>query len=160
MDWMGRQLVQVMRHPTAFILFDFLSQFVYEFILTILCNSFFFFEETIFSSSAWSMWRRSSVRKKLPLALLISELVSDEYLRLYNSPSSRMLFPEKAVQVQAHAPLGVVCTLQTHVVCTLQTHYNALLQVHTERAADQESTSEAIKKLEAVVTSKLHEVVL
>ncbi len=99
MDWMGRQLVQVMRHPTSFIFFDFLSYFVYELNLTILCNSFFFFEETIFSSSAWPVWRQSAVRKKLPLALLIRELVSDEYLRLYNSPSSRMLFPEKAVQV-------------------------------------------------------------
>ena len=67
-------------------------------------NSFFFFEETILSSS---VWQRSTNRKAgdpLPLSRVINDLVRDEYLRLYNSPSSRMLFPEKAVQV-ADCPL-------------------------------------------------------
>jgi hypothetical protein len=71
--------------------------------LTFAC-SFFFFEETIFSTSIWQR-RASNKKTKRPLSLShhINNLVRDEYLRLYNSPSSRMLFPEKAVQVLACA---------------------------------------------------------
>ncbi len=77
-----------------------------------LLSSFFFFEETILSTS---VWQRMTKRQRLPLSRVISDLVQDEYLRLYNSPSSRMLFPEKAVQV---LPRSTATTLTCAVAFT------------------------------------------
>ncbi len=59
-------------------------------------NSFFFFEESVFSTS---VWQRGAGGASRSLSHRISDQIKAEYLRLYNSPSSRMLFPEKAIQV-------------------------------------------------------------
>jgi hypothetical protein len=65
------------------------------------------------------VWRSVTRKRRKPLSQLINDQIKDEYSRLYNSPSSRMLFPEKAVQVCAGA--ASVCaalarrSLQVHI---------------------------------------------